>query len=240
LKLSRFLLLLGGLLVCFMIGLAAFNYLVMPRLIHHNVVVTLPDLRGRSVADARAEMGRLGLQVVEERQVPDPTVPAGMIVRQSPRASSPIRSGRRVTVVTSSGPATVDIPDLAGLSRRQAEMTLQNRFLRVGRLLRLRQSGVSLPTVLYQYPPAGGRALKDQPVDLVVGEPDLPPAYRMPDLRGVPVWRARSVIEAAGCVMGTITYQRHTGVSPSEVLLQEPPPGSRVLRGATIELVASR
>lgn len=239
-KLGRFLLLVGGVVACFSVGLVAFNYLVMPRLIHHNVVVTVPDLRGRTVAEARAEMGRLGLQVVEEKQLPDMVVPPGRIARQSPRADSPIRSGRRITVNVSSGPPTVEVPTVTGLSRRQAEMTLANGSLRSGRLLHLRRGDATVPTVIYQNPPAGTRALREQPVDLVVAEPAMPPAYCMPDLRGASVLRARGVIEAAGCVAASVTYERRPGMAPSVVVGQEPPPGSRILQGATVELVASR
>ena len=238
-KLGRFMLLLGCLALCFAGGLMAFNFVVMPQLIHHNDVVTVPDVRERTVAEARAALGRAGLHLQEERQAPHPTIPAGQIIKQTPRAAAPIRTGRRVIVVVSSGPALSSAPELAGLSRRQAEMTLQNLSLRPGRLLRLRREGMLATTVVYQYPPAGTSLLRDAAVDMVVADPALPPAYLMPDLRGATLDQARAVIVAAGCVTGGVTFQRQRGMPANIVLAQEPAPGSRVLKGATIDLVAA-
>lgn len=238
-KLSRFLLLLGSAVLLFMVGLLAFNFLVMPRLIHHNEIVAVPDLRGKPVQEARGEAGRAGLQLVERRQAAHPTVPAGSIVDQQPRGGVSIRRGRRVDVTVSSGPAMSLVPDLSGLSRRQAELTLAREALRPGRLLRLRDDAATVPTIAFQDPPAGLRQRSDGVVDLVVAEPGLPPAYRLPDLTGVSLYRARAAIEAAGCVAGKVTYDRRRGSPPGTVVGQDPAPGSRILKGASIDLVAS-
>lgn len=237
-KLGRFLALLAGFGLLFTIGLLAFNFLVMPRLVHHNPVVAVPDLKGHTLEQARGEAGRAGLQVVEERTVAHPTAPAGRIVDQSPRGGAAIRRGRRVTVVVSGGPAAGAVPDVAGLSRRQAEMTLRRDTFRAGRVLRFRDPGVAVPTVAFQYPPPGSNQRKDAAIDLVVAEPGLPPAYRMPDLRGVPLYRARLAIEAAGCVAAGVSYRRDSAAAGT-VVAQSPAPGSMVMKGASVELVAS-
>ncbi len=238
-KLGRFLGLLGGFTLLFAVGLVSFNFLVMPRLIHHNPVVAVPDLRGKTVELARGEAGRAGLQLIEDRTAAHPSVAAGRVVEQTPAPGSSIRRGRRVTVVVSGGPAQGTVPDLAGLTRRQAGMLLARESFREGRVLRYRTDLVTAPTVTFQKPPAGTRHLKAQPIDLVVAEPDQAPAYRLPDLRGEPLYLARLAIEEAGCVVAAVTHRREPGVAPGTVLAQAPSPGSRVLKGATIELVAS-
>jgi len=238
-KLGRFAVLLGGAVVLFCVGLAAFNFLVMPRLNHHNPIIAVPDLRGQTLDAARGAAGREGLQVVEERQAPSPTVPPGCIVEQTPRANAAIRRGRRILVVTSAGPAAGLVPELTGLTHRQAEMTLARESFRTGRLLHLRRDDVSVPTVLFQYPPAGTSLRKDSAVDLVVAEPGMPPVYRMPDLRGLPLYRARAAVESAGCVAASVSTQRSRDVPANTVLAQTPAPGGPILRGANVELVAS-
>jgi serine/threonine-protein kinase len=238
-KLGRFLVLIGSFVLLFTLGLAIFNFLIMPKVIHHNAVVATPDLRGKTVETARGEAGRAGLQLVEDRQVAHPTIAAGRIVEQTPRANASIRRGRRVLVVVSAGPAVGTVPDLAGLSRRQADMTLARESFRPGRLVRLHRDDVAAPTVVFQFPPPGSSQRREATVDLVVAEPGLPPAWRMPDLRGASLGRARAAVEAAGCVPGTVTFQRRPGVQPGTVLAQTPVPGSLILKGANVELVAS-
>jgi beta-lactam-binding protein with PASTA domain len=61
----------------------------------------------------------------------------------------------------------------------------------------------------------------------------------MPDLRGLPLYRARAAIEAAGCVAASVSTQRSRDVPANTVLEQTPRPGGPILRGANVELVAS-
>jgi len=238
-KLWKFLLVLAGAVLLFGVGLLAFNFLFMPRLIHRNTVVLVPDLRGMTRVGAEDELRRLGLNVAESRQRAHPSIPVGMVLDQSPEPASPIRRGRMVRVVTSSGPPAGQLPDLRGLSRRQAEITLQRETYQLGRVLRVRRSDVSAATVVYQDPPAGDVLRKGDFVSLVVAEPTLPPVYRMPDLRGASLFVAREQIAAAGCLTAPVTYERTRKYPPNTVLDQQPPPGHRVQKGARVELVAA-
>lgn len=238
-KLWRFLLLLVGAVLLFGVGLLAFNFVVMPRLIHRNTVVLVPDLKGSSLAGAQLAAQRLGLRVAESRQRPHPTVAEGIVLDQTPEVASPIRRGRLVKVVTSSGPPAGILPDLTGLTRRQAEITLQREAYRVGRVLHVRRQEVTVPTVIYQYPPGGVVTRKGKAVAMVVAEPTLPAVFRMPDLRGLSLFLAREEVAAAGCVAASVTFERSREVSPNTVLDQSPPPGGRIRKGARVELVAA-
>ncbi len=162
-----------------------------------------------------------------------------MILEQTPTAGSPIRSGRRVRVVTSSGPPAGGIPDLAGLNFRQAEITLQRENFRLGRVLRLRREDITTPTVLFQNPPPGRMLRKGRTVDLVVAEPAPPRLLCVPDLRGTPVYLAQQKVAEAGCVLAPIVYERTDRRAPNLVLRQMPAPGARIREGERIELVAS-
>jgi serine/threonine-protein kinase len=239
LKLWRFLLILAGAVALFGVGLLFFNFLIMPRLIHRNTVVLVPDMRGKTLSEATEVAARLDLQISAERQRAHPTIKIGEVLDQEPAPATPIRRGRLVEVVTSSGPPANQVPDLRGLSRRQAEITLQRESFRLGRLLRLRKQEVTVPTVLYQYPPAGVVLRKGRAVSLVVAEPALPPIFRMPTLIGLSLFAARDQIAAAGCVTAPVVYERRRRVPVNTILGQNPPPGERVRKGARIELVAT-
>ena len=238
-KLWQFLLVLAGTVVLCGAGLLAFNFLIMPRLIHRNTVVLVPDLRGLTVTGAADEARRLGLKMIESRQRAHPSMSAGMILDQTPEPATPIRRGRLVKVVTSSGPPAGQLPDLQGLSRRQAEITLQREAYQLGRVVRLRREEVTVPTVIYQYPPAGLVSRKGSQISLVVAEPTLPPVYRMPDLRGATLFVAREQIALSGCVAAPVTYERTREYPPNTVLAQNPPPGYRIRKGDRVELVAA-
>ena len=148
-KLGQFLLLLVGLVFLGSALLLGFNFVLMPRLIHRNEVVLMPDLRGMTVADAETQAHTLHLQVHATRARPHPTIAAGMILEQLPAPSVPIRRGRMVRVITSSGPPAGTVPNLTGLTVHQAEITLQREAYRLGRILRIRRDEVSEPRDLH-------------------------------------------------------------------------------------------
>ncbi len=238
-RLWKFLLLLVGLTVLGGVAILTFNFVVMPRLIHRNPVVLMPDLRGMSVSGAQTETHALHLAIEETRQRAHPSIPAGMILEQTPVASAPIRRGRVVRVVTSSGPPVAGAPNMIGLEARQAENTLQRESFRLGRVVRIRRPGVSEPTVVFQNPNPGVRLRKGRPVDLVIAVPASPQLQRMPDLRGKALYLVRETIAAAGCVLAPVVYERSGDRPPNVVLRQSPPGGQRIKKGTRIELVAS-
>ena len=199
----------------------------------------MPDVRGMSLQGAELQLRDLRLDVEILRSRSHPTIPEGLILDQTPQPQARVRGGRLVRVITSSGPPGGALPQLTGLSLRQAEITLQRENYRLGRILRIRRSGVTEPVVDFQSPSAGTDLYKGAIVDLVVAEPAASALMRIPDLRGVPLYRARQVIAAAGFILAPVSYERTSQFPPNIVLSQRPAVGARIPKGERLELVAS-
>lgn len=238
-KVWQFILLLVSLAVVFGVGLLLSNALLIPRLVHRNAEIRVPNLVGRATAEAGRLAGETGLQVEVVREETHPILSAGTVISQLPESGHTVREGRSVAVVVSAGPPAGLVPHLSGLSRQQAENTLQRESYRLGRILHMRREGGVAAMVALQYPPSGTRSRKGGAVDLVIAEPPPPSAYLMPDLRGEALYVASQSVEGAGCTMGPIRYERDRDVPHGTVLAQRPSPGSRIIKGETIELVAS-
>ncbi len=238
-KLWKFILLVIGLVGLGGVAVLGINFLVLPQLIHQNKVVTMPDIRGMSVTGAQTKLKAHDLDVVVNRQVSHPTIPEGMILDQIPAPEKGIRGGRVVMVITSNGPPAGALPNLAGLSLRQAEITLQRENYRLGRVLYLRRPGVTEPIVDFQSPEPGLELFKGAVVDLVVAEPPAAELVRMPNLLGTPLYRARQIITAAGFVLAPVAYERTNDLAPNLVMEQTPAAGQRIPKGERLELVAS-
>jgi len=233
-KLWKLLLLFASLVMGGGVLLLLVNFLVLPSLVHSNKVVTMPDVRGMTVTGAETQLRSLSLDVNVSRQRAHPSIPEGMILDQMQ-----VRGGRTVRVVTSSGPPEGALPDLTGLSQRQAEITLQRENFRLGRVLKVRRHGVTEPVVAYQNPVAGTDLFKGAIVDLVVAQPAAAELLRMPDLRGMLLYQARQAISDAGFILGPVSYERTSRSAPNMVLSQHPPAGERISKGERLELVAS-
>ena len=85
---------------------------------------TVPDLQGRSEAEARAELEGMGLVPVRGEDFHD-TVPKDQVIRTEPAAGQQVERGAQVTYVISKGPDLVTVPDVIDLSRDEAERRLE-------------------------------------------------------------------------------------------------------------------
>ncbi len=103
----------------------------------------------------------------------------------------------------------------------------------------MQKEGLSEPQVVAQHPQPGTKLNKGAVVDLVVAEPGPRTHFLMPDLRGVPLFKARKLIEAAGLLMGEVDTERRGGTADNSILEQRPRAGARVAKGEVVDVLVS-
>jgi beta-lactam-binding protein with PASTA domain len=91
--------------------------------------VTVPNLVGVTSAQARARLSDLGLRYTQRPLTS--SQPKGTVVRQSPSAGAKVREGGTVTLTVSTGPATIEVPDVVGLDEVTARSELEAAGFRV-------------------------------------------------------------------------------------------------------------
>jgi beta-lactam-binding protein with PASTA domain len=91
--------------------------------------ITVPDLTGKNINEASAELAALGLNRAERYKESDQ--PADTILGQSPKPGTGVEKGVEVTLDVSKGPPLVTVPDLTNQPCPQAQATLQGLGLQV-------------------------------------------------------------------------------------------------------------
>jgi serine/threonine-protein kinase len=109
--------------------------------------ISVPDLVGQNVNDARGTLQQLGLSAVERYQ--DSDQPADTVLSQDPKPGTGASKDDEITLDVSKGPAQVAMPDLTNQPCQQAQATLQGMNLQVR--VDVSQNGV----VRAQNPPPG-------------------------------------------------------------------------------------
>ncbi len=131
---------------------------------------------GDPVEDAREllESDAFGL-IVEEEYRNDPTVPAGVVITTDPVPNQLVDRGSTITLIVSSGPEQVIVPDLIGMTETEAIAALQSAGLRGS------SSFVEIPfddpndgRVLDQEPEPDLLADRDSVVSFVIGRAPSP------------------------------------------------------------------
>jgi serine/threonine-protein kinase len=223
----------------FVAGVFAFNFVIMPMLVHQSGAVIVPDLRNSSEAQAGQMLGRLGLKVRVARSEHSAQVPEGYVISQSPRANDGLKPGRTVAIVTSLGPQMRRVPELKGMSLRQGRSVLDHAGLSLGMVARVSRDGETREEIVASHPPVGEEAMDGEAVDVVLSVTNGGPLYVMPDLRTQDLFFVREKLERHGFRVSSVRYEARDGVFPNTIVDQRPEPGARIREGESIELVAS-
>jgi len=188
--------------------------------------VDLPKVTGQTEADAKAALDRAGFVVTTEHRT-DENVPAGRVVTQQPSAdrASP---GSEIHLVISDGPKPVEVPNVVGKTYDDAAKTLGAKRFKVSRKDEYSDT-VPAGQVIRTDPVANAEAPRDSTVSAVVSlGPDL---VIVGDYEGETVEDAVAALEAAGLQVDVVDYRPRRRVKH-----QDPPPGEKVRRNATVTL----
>ena len=199
--------------------------------------VSVPDVIGQTQAAAETSIIAAGLSVGTITDQASDTVPGGDVILQNPVANAVVPAGSSVTLVVSTGPATVAIPDVVGQTEAQATVDITTAGLFVGTVTRQNDNTVPVGNVISQSPASGAMVATGSAVDLVVS---LGPAMvATPNVAGLSQAQAIADITTAGLVAGNITQQNDNTVPAGDVISQNPAAGAMVAPGSSVDLVIS-
>jgi len=202
--------------------------------------VTVPDVTGQTVGQARAELAKKDLSVSQNGTESNDRWAKGLIVRQDPAAGSKIRVTKVVRVVTSSGSEQVTVPDLAGKSLDEALTMLQAGGLAKGKLTQGHTSRLPAGRILDQKPEPGSLVERNLPVGLLLSQGDVDDRFIMPDLIGRRADRVIGRLKALEFKVADIRYVYYPGATAGIVVKQDPPSGFRVQKRNRISIEVSR
>ncbi len=102
----------------------------------HGVSVAVPDMVGMSRAEAEQLCRKDKLQIVIVDSVYVDAVPKGTVYMQTPKAGEQVKRGRKIYLtLNASHEKQTLMPNLVGLSLRQARVELPGHGLKLGRLI---------------------------------------------------------------------------------------------------------
>jgi len=197
--------------------------------------ITEPDVVGEDAQAATQQLQQAGFSVGPQQAKSSGSIPNGQVITTNPPPGYQGHNGDVITLVVSSGPAQVPVPDETGKDQATATADLEKAGFSVG--VGNQQSSVSVPSgsVAATEPAAGVTVLQGTEVTLVISSG--PAQVRVPYVLNYTEANARADIESRGLVVvettQAVTYQNQDGV----VLDEQPGAGVSVLQGSTVSLV---
>ncbi|AJT67673.1 Serine/threonine-protein kinase PK-1 [Streptomyces lydicus] len=158
-------------------------------------IVSVPDLSGTPVADAKRKLRDLGLVPGATKRVVNEDVARGSVIRTDPPAGTKRHPDTAVALTVSRG-APVDMPNVVGDDRADAEATLRELGLRVKFAEQPVFSEEDKGTVARQSAVEGERLGAGDTVTLTLSKG--PEMVTVPDVTGKSEADARKALGAAG------------------------------------------
>jgi beta-lactam-binding protein with PASTA domain/predicted Ser/Thr protein kinase len=195
--------------------------------------VSLVDVTGQTAANAAAELRRAHFKTKTKPEA-SKTVAAGRVIATEPPAETEVQEGRVITLLVSSGPAPVRVPDVTGQTLEAAEATLTNAELALGTVTRRVTSAQAPGTVLSQSPATGNSARAGEKVDLTVAQ--APKEVAVPNVVGAAEAAAAAALRHAGFKPRTERHPTSEASQVGMVLEQNPAGGAHAHKGATVTI----
>jgi eukaryotic-like serine/threonine-protein kinase len=247
------------LLALVLLVVALVSALTAMRFAIHGREVAVPDLVGKTPAEARRLADAAGFQMDIERQYYSPTIPEGRVLSQLPLPGTQVRRGWQIRVAQSLGPQRVEIPNVLGESQRAAEINIRRRGLDVGAVAQIGMRGSPADQVLGQSPPPNASGIAAPKISLLTTDSGPPPqAFLMPNFTGQALGGVTLVLQDAGFRLGNVSLAPSAAVpaaaapdasvttppptppvqpqpTPASIIVsQNPAPGAKIVTGSAV------
>jgi serine/threonine protein kinase/beta-lactam-binding protein with PASTA domain len=193
---------------------------------------TVPRVEGVSFGQAQQALAAMPVQVVRSDAADaSGTFAAGTVMKTSPAAGAKVKRAAVLTVVVSSGPPVIAVPDVGGKTRPVAEAALRKAGFTV-QFTDDFSDTVPDGSVLRQSPAARQRAVKFSQVSVVLSKgPEL---VTIPDIsNGTDADQAKQTLQGVGL---TVKIDKRFGGFLNKVVGMDPKSGTQVRRGSQVIL----
>lgn len=203
--------------------------------------VTVPDVKGMSYSEAKEVLEAKGLKIEKaDEPIASQKIEKGKIVSQTPSKNSKVKKGRTVRVILSAGNTELKVPDLKGLSYKEAKTLLSEMGLQISKGDEVDSDSVAEGLIASQYPSAKTKADKGDiiTVNISKGKKDAV----IPKLVGT-TFTSESDVSATlskyGYKLGKVSYEE-SYETPGTIIKQSPDAGTTAEKNTTVDIVISK
>jgi eukaryotic-like serine/threonine-protein kinase len=214
--------------------------IVMPWYVDLGEEIEMPDIVEMNVNEAKTSLEQSDFNVIIADSVFDANYPEGTVVEQMPVAYSTVKKGRNVYLTISNGEKPIIMPNLFGMSPRDAELKLTGMGLKMRTILQVYNDMYPAGVVIGQSHPKGEPVSKNSRVTITVSLGEMPSERKIPNLIGKSLSAARQQLKQLDVTIDNIEYEENNAYLPNTVLKQSLKEGSSIGEGSEIDLVVSK
>ncbi len=222
----------------FMAVLGVLAITVFPDLIEPKDV-QVPDVSGKEVEDAVAELIAAGFTVRDTKPISDPDVEEGLVVKTDPKAGRTVKEGTSIDIYESTGKEKFELADYQGRQYDDVVRLLESKNFKS--IEKTEENNESEPpgTILDQNFSEGDLIVPDD-TELIFTVSKGPAPIALKDLRGYNEKGLQEYEESSGLKVEYGEEEYHEEVPEGLVIKQDPAPGTNLTRGQKVTVILSK
>jgi serine/threonine-protein kinase len=222
------------------LGFFFVDKIVMPRIVGvTRDIVDVPNLGGLEYEAARQKLYEIGLLTEIRSKEFDSNIPEDCVLSQSPEKGEKVKKGRKIAITLSKGKEVAVIPDVRGLSERQARIEMKKGGFVIGKIKKSFSETIPAEAVIDAFPQCGTTISRALEVDLIISKGVKPTHTEVPNLVGESITSAKEKLIESNLTLGRISYENNASLLPGTIISQSAAPGSRLPLDASVDLVVS-
>jgi beta-lactam-binding protein with PASTA domain len=213
---------------------------IMPLYVQLGREIEMPDVLEMPLAEAQAKLTGDGFRVMVSDSLFDSKHAEGTVIEQNPYPYAMVKKGRRVYLTVSIGEKPVVMPNLFGVSAREAELILESHDLKLNGKSYVFSDFYHEGTVMGQSYPQGQPIKAGSLIDITISLGKLKQDRMVPNVRGKSLYEAREILKAMGLKIGQIEYETRQDILPETVIGQSLKENTPFVPETSIDLTVSR
>ena len=193
---------------------------------------TVPQVTGMAVGTARSELQNLGFTVKVGQGEHSNTVAKGDVAATDPGSGTSAKRGATVTLIESTGPVMIGVPQVTGLTEAAAQAELKKAGLTPGSVTTAASDTIPVGVVISTNPVAGTSWPQAKPVGITVSAG--PP---LPNFVGQQFSAAQGEAQSGGYQLQQQTVSN--SAAQGTIVGQSPGAGSPITKGEVVTVQVS-
>ena len=194
--------------------------------------VTVPQVTGMAIGTARSELQNLGFTVKVGQGEHSNTVAKGDVAATNPGSGASAKRGTTVTLIESTGPVMIGVPQVTGLTEAAAQAELKKSGLTPGSVTTAASDTIPVGVVISTSPVAGTSWPQSKPIGITVSAG--PP---LPNFVGQQFSAAQGAAQAGGYQLQQQTVSN--SAAQGTIVGQSPAAGSPITKGEVVTVQVS-
>ncbi len=188
--------------------LVAIFLLTLNVITNHGEYLTVPEVKGRDYKIIQSDLEKNGFEVVIQDSIYVDTLPPNIIIKQFPEPEATVKVNRVIYLtINCAVPPSVGMPNLIGMTFRNAMMELKSLGLKLGDTIivpDLVKNAVKDQQVAGSTIKPGSPVRMGTIIDLVIGAGIGGEEFPVPDLYGLTYSEAKLVLDINGISTGVV------------------------------------